>query len=99
MSLPQPEAGVVDINLKRSIASSYPDFEARATTAWHEIIQELDKLARVIKEEGVNVSRGLLDYLDTSKLTLHSTFLRPISTRSTVYPKMRLQGSKGVELF
>ena len=52
MSLPQ--AGFVDI--KHLIASSYPDFEARATTAWHEIIKELDKLANVIKEEGVNVS-------------------------------------------
>jgi len=51
MSLPQ---ATLDINLKRSIASSYPDFEARATTAWHEIIKELDKLAEVIKEEGEN---------------------------------------------
>jgi hypothetical protein len=56
-----PQAGFVDI--KRSIASSYPDFKARATTAWHEIIKELDNLSRVIKEEGVNVSRGLLGYL------------------------------------
>ena len=53
MSLPQ--ASFVDI--KRSIASSYPDFEARATTAWHEVINELDKLAKGVKEEGVNVSR------------------------------------------
>ena len=60
MSLPQ--AGVVD-SVKHSIASSYPDFEARATTAWHEIIDELDKLAKVIKEEGVNVCRRLAEYL------------------------------------
>ena len=42
-------------DLKRSIASSYPDFEARATNTWHEIIAELDKVAKVIKEEGLNV--------------------------------------------
>lgn len=53
MSLPQDSF----IDIKRSIASSYPDFEARATIAWHEIIKELDKLAKVVKEEGVNVSR------------------------------------------
>jgi hypothetical protein len=53
--MPLPQPSVVDI--KRSIASSYPDFEARATTAWHEVIKELDKLVRVVKEEGVNVSR------------------------------------------
>ena len=58
MSLPQPSS----VDIKRSIASSYPDFEARATTAWHEIIDELDKVAKVIKEEGVNVSRWLLEY-------------------------------------
>jgi hypothetical protein len=42
------------IDIKRSIASSYPDFEARATTAWHEIIEELDKVTSIIKEEGLN---------------------------------------------
>ena len=43
------------IDLKRSIASSYPDFEARATNAWREIIAELDKVTKVIKEERINV--------------------------------------------
>ena len=58
MSLPQ--------DIKREIASSYPDFEARATAAWHEIIDELDKMARVIKEEGVNVSPRLFIMSSTS---------------------------------
>jgi hypothetical protein len=43
------------VDLKRSIASSYPDFQVRATNAWREIITELDKVTRLIKEEGVNV--------------------------------------------
>jgi hypothetical protein len=43
------------LDLKRSIASSYPDFEARATAAWREIITELDKVNKVIKEQGLNV--------------------------------------------
>jgi hypothetical protein len=48
------------VDLKRSIASSYPDFEARATTAWREIITELDKVTKVIKEEGSNVGISLM---------------------------------------
>ena len=47
------------VDLKREIASSYPDFEARATTAWREIITELDKVTRIIKEEGLNVGHWL----------------------------------------
>ena len=43
------------VDLKRSIASSYPDFEARATNSWREIITELDKVTTIIKEEGLNV--------------------------------------------
>ena len=50
MALPP---GLVD--LKHLIAFSYPDFEARATTAWREIITELDKVTKLIKEEGLNV--------------------------------------------
>lgn len=45
------------VDVKRSIASSYPDFEARATNAWYEILEELDKVTRVIREETVNVGR------------------------------------------
>ena len=50
-------------DIKRSIAASYPDFEARATTAWREIIEELNKVTSVIKEEGVNVGCLLITYL------------------------------------
>ena len=46
------------VDLKRSIASSYPDFEARATNAWREIITELDKATTVIKEEGLHLNVG-----------------------------------------
>ena len=48
------------VDLKRSIASSYPDFEARATNAWREIIAELDKVTSIIKEEGLNVGHWLM---------------------------------------
>ena len=48
------------VDLKRSIASSYPDFQARATNAWREIITELDKVTKVIKEEGLNVGAIIL---------------------------------------
>ena len=45
------------VDIKRSIASSYPDFETRATSAWHEILKELDKVTGIIKEEGMDVGR------------------------------------------
>ena len=48
------------VDLKRKIASSHPEFEARATTAWREIITELDKVNRIIKEEGLNVGHLLI---------------------------------------
>jgi hypothetical protein len=59
------------VDLKRSIASSYPDFEARATNAWREIIAELDKVTRVIKEEGLNVGHWLFVYIFMSLRCLH----------------------------
>ena len=51
------------IDIKCSIASSYLDFEAQATKAWHGIIQELDKVTNVIKEEGIIVGCWCLHYL------------------------------------
>ncbi|KIK58041.1 hypothetical protein GYMLUDRAFT_45594 [Collybiopsis luxurians FD-317 M1] len=40
------------LNIKREIASSYPDFEARATKAWAEIIEELGKLTAMVPTKG-----------------------------------------------
>ena len=88
------------VDLKRSIASSYPDFQARATNAWREIITELDKVTKVIKEEGLNVGAIILWSLKyNSSNSRNSTFLRSISARSTVFPKTKLKRSKGVEVF
>ncbi|KAF8181305.1 hypothetical protein BJ912DRAFT_1125852 [Pholiota molesta] len=42
------------VDLKASIAASYPDFEKNATQSWAEILQELDKVTKQIKDEGVN---------------------------------------------
>ena len=97
MSLPQASS----VDIKREIASSYPDFEARATAAWHEIINELDKMARVVKEEGVNVSRRLSDIfiMRSTSTPSNSTFLKSISMLSTVFPKMILKKLRGVEPF
>ncbi|KAF8960034.1 hypothetical protein BDZ97DRAFT_1906016 [Flammula alnicola] len=41
-------------DLKATIAASYPDFEQNATRSWGEILQELDKVTKIIKEEGVD---------------------------------------------
>ena len=65
-------------DLKHSIASSYPDFEARATNAWREIITELDKVTRVIKEEGLNVGHRLtvcifMGHIHLNSRTVHSS--------------------------
>ncbi|KIY44067.1 DUF1479-domain-containing protein [Fistulina hepatica ATCC 64428] len=40
------------VDLKRSIADTYPDFKARATQAWAEIIDELAKATGTIAVEG-----------------------------------------------
>lgn len=41
--------------LKREIASSYPDFETRITRAWKEVIEELTKAATKIHQAGSDV--------------------------------------------
>ena len=70
------------VDLKRLIASSYPDFEARATTAWREIITELDKVTNVIKEEGLNVGHCS---------TLCICGMRSTSNSRTVYSSDQFQ--------
>ena len=47
-------------DLKREIASSYPDFEKRITKAWAEIIDQLNETTKVISKEGSEVRRQLL---------------------------------------
>jgi hypothetical protein len=43
------------LDVKREIASSYPNFEARAIQAWHEIIAELAIVTEQIHDCGPNV--------------------------------------------
>ncbi|KAJ3876883.1 hypothetical protein F5051DRAFT_504313 [Lentinula edodes] len=40
------------LDIKRQIAESYPDFQARATQAWAEIISELVKVAETLSAKG-----------------------------------------------
>ena len=56
MSIPQlgpcpPEF----VEIKREIVDSFPDFEARATVAWNEILGELEKITEIIAKEGSEV--------------------------------------------
>lgn len=44
------------VDLKKEIAASYPDFEARVTKAWAELLVELDKVTKEIASEGSQVS-------------------------------------------
>ena len=44
-------------DLKREIASSYPDFEQRVTKAWAEIIDQLNETTKEIAKEGSEVRR------------------------------------------
>ena len=44
------------VELKKEIAGSYPDFEARVTKAWGEILQELEKVTKEITGKGSQVS-------------------------------------------
>lgn len=41
--------------LKREIASSYPDFEARITQAWKEVIEDLSEATSKIHQAGPDV--------------------------------------------
>ena len=43
-------------DLKATIASAYPGFEENATRSWAEILQELENLTDVVKNQGVDVS-------------------------------------------
>lgn len=52
--IPPPPARFAQ--LKRDIAESYPDFEAKATKAWSEIIGALGDAVAKIEKEGSNVS-------------------------------------------
>jgi len=47
-------AGLPDrfVELKKQIAASYPDFEARAVASWNDIIEELDKITAEIQARG-----------------------------------------------
>ena len=44
-------------DLKQEIANSYPDFEKRITTAWGEIIDQLNETTEAIAKEGSEVRR------------------------------------------
>lgn len=41
--------------LKEEIAASYPDFEARATATWADILGELEKVTADLEKEGSKV--------------------------------------------
>lgn len=39
------------LSIKREIAATYPDFQARATEAWAEIVKELAKVTERVSEK------------------------------------------------
>ncbi|KAI0059235.1 DUF1479-domain-containing protein [Artomyces pyxidatus] len=43
------------VDLKREIAASYPDFEARVTRAWTEVLQQLEETSKAVVAEGSNI--------------------------------------------
>lgn len=47
------------VDLKREIAASYPDFEARATRAWGEIVEHLHESTKDIIDSGSDVSTSV----------------------------------------
>ncbi|KXN84869.1 hypothetical protein AN958_11999 [Leucoagaricus sp. SymC.cos] len=55
------------LELKRQIASEHPDFEARATQAWKEIVEELVVFSNMIEKEGTNYIPQA-NYADLEKL-------------------------------
>jgi len=43
------------IDLKKEIASQYPNFEQNAVRSWGEVLEEMNKVTKTIKDEGVAV--------------------------------------------
>jgi len=76
MSLPARFA-----DLKKTIATSYPNFEENVTKAWAEILLELDKVTKTIKAEGVDVSTSIsiVLYHSINQPYSRSIYLRSIS--------------------
>ncbi|KAF4570972.1 hypothetical protein EYR36_008299 [Pleurotus pulmonarius] len=62
------------VDLKQEIASSYPDFEQRATKAWNEILGALEEVTKNIAEGGsesiAQVNFSQLDSLTPSKIEM-----------------------------
>lgn len=56
--IPPPPARFAE--LKKEIAGTYPDFEAKATKAWAEIIDALGETVAKIEKEGSDVSAASL---------------------------------------
>ena len=56
------------IQLKHSLAQSYPDFEARATSAWNEVLRELNTVADTIAKSGPDYV-PIIDYNDLANVT------------------------------
>lgn len=48
-------------DIKREIAAEHPDFEQRVTSAWKDILGELDRATAAIAEAGSNV-RAFLSF-------------------------------------
>ncbi|KAJ3569522.1 hypothetical protein NP233_g4989 [Leucocoprinus birnbaumii] len=57
------------LDVKREIASSYPNFEARITQAWKEIIAELDVVTNQIHDSGSNYIPQI-DFGDIDSLSI-----------------------------
>ncbi|KDR78730.1 hypothetical protein GALMADRAFT_244254 [Galerina marginata CBS 339.88] len=68
-------------DLKATIASLYPDFELNATRSWGEILQELNNLAKVVKEEGTDTIPQV-NFADLDKLSQEE--IAKIKRRGTV---------------
>lgn len=56
------------VDLKREIAASYPDFQARATAAWNDLLGELKVTTAQIAEQGSNIV-PIVEFSDINKMT------------------------------
>jgi hypothetical protein len=70
------------VHIKHDIASFYPDFESRATEAWHEVLSELAQTTSDISNEGPSYvpiidfnSLGTLSSDDLARLKRRGTFV------------------------
>jgi hypothetical protein len=76
MTLSDSESDAHLLKIKQEVAACYPDFQARVTKAWGEIIEELANVTDAIAKEGPEVCPSSVNFRYKRIHCLSSTYLK-----------------------